>query len=134
MSESRSSNPSDIAALQKKVVAFRDARDWKQFHNPKDLAISLLLEASEVLEHFQWKSTDEMAQHVSTKKEDIGDELADVFYWLLLIAHDLDIDLKEAFERKLRKNEQKYPKEKAYGSHRKYTELEDRNDLAPKVP
>jgi NTP pyrophosphatase (non-canonical NTP hydrolase) len=113
---------SDIAELQRKVIAFRDARDWKQFHNPKDVAISLLLEASEVLEHFQWKNADEMAQHVTDKKEDVGDELADVLCLLLTMAYDLDIDLKEALERKLQKNEQKYPKEKVYGSHKKYTE------------
>lgn len=112
-----------IHELQEKVVAFRDARDWKQFHNPKDLAISLLLEAGEVLEHFQWKNADEMAKHVVDKKEDVGEELADVFYWILLIANDLDIDLAEAFNKKLAKNEAKYPKEKASGNHKKYTEL-----------
>jgi dCTP diphosphatase len=112
----------EIAELQRKVVAFRDARNWKQFHNPKDVAISLLLEASELLEHFQWKNTDEMEQHINDRKEDVGDELADIFYWLLLIAHDLDVDLREAFERKLAKNEQKYPAGRVYGSHKKYTE------------
>jgi dCTP diphosphatase len=117
------SGTATIKELQEKVIAFRDARDWKQFHNPKDLAISLLLEAGEVLEHFQWKNADEMAQHVTNKKEDVGEELADVFYWILLIANDLDIDLAEAFTKKLAKNEAKYPKEKASGNHKKYTEL-----------
>jgi len=69
-------------------VAFRDARDWKQFHNPKDMAISLSLEASEVLEHFQWKSNDQMEEHLIVKKDEVADELADVLYWVLLMGHD----------------------------------------------
>lgn len=109
--------------MQARVVAFRDARDWKQFHNPKDLAISLLLEASELLEHFQWKNAEEMAAHVKNNKEDVSEELSDVFYWVMLIANDLNINLSEAFSKKMAKNEGKYPKEKAYGSHKKYTEL-----------
>jgi dCTP diphosphatase len=112
----------DIAEIQRKLVAFRDARDWKQFHNPKDLAISLVLEATEVLEHFQWKNHDEVDKHVQANKEDVSDELADVLHWLVLMAHDLDIDLQEASARKLKKNEQKYPADKVAGSHKKYTE------------
>lgn len=112
-----------ISELQAKVVAFRDARDWKQFHNPKDLAISLILEAGEVLEHFQWKNAEEMLLHVQHKKDDVAEEIADVFYWVLLLAHDLDIDLTDAFNKKLAKNDKKYPKEKATGNHKKYTEL-----------
>lgn len=115
---------SDIAALQQRIIAFRDARDWKHFHNPKDLAISLILEASELLEHFQWKSDAEMSTHVTQQKEAVADELADVFYWVLLIAHDLNIDLKESFFRKMEKNERKYPADRASGNHKKYTELE----------
>ena len=115
--------PSDISELQQRVVAFRDARDWKQFHNPKDLSISLLLEASELLEHFQWKTIEEMQEHLQKHKADVSEELADIFYWVLLIANDLDIDLKEAFNKKLAKNEKKYPVHKATGNHKKYTEL-----------
>lgn len=74
--------------MTQRIVAFRNARDWKQFHNPKDMAISLSLEASEVLEHFQWKSADQMAEHLSLKKDEISDELADVLYWVLLMGHD----------------------------------------------
>jgi len=69
---------SDLSDLQKKIIAFRDARDWKQFHNPKDLSISLVLEATELLEHFQWKSHEEMTEHVKTHKIEVSDELADV--------------------------------------------------------
>lgn len=113
----------DIAELQKLIVEFRDERDWKQFHNPKDLAISLSLEASEVLEHFQWKSPDEIKNHLDTKKDELSDELADVLYWVLLMSHDLDIDIVQSFKDKLDKNSKKYPVEKAKGSHKKYTEL-----------
>lgn len=111
---------SDIA---KKVISFRDARDWKQFHNPKDTAISLLLETAEFLEHFQWKSEQEVEQHLKEHKEDVADELADVLYWVLLIAHDLAIDPVQAMESKLEKNEKKYPVAKAKGRHAKYNEL-----------
>jgi len=113
----------DIDDLTKRIIAFRDARDWKQFHNPKDLALSLVLEAGEVLEHFQWKNTKEIEEYVKTNKADIGEELADVFYWVLLMSKDLGIDIKEALIKKLEKNEAKYPVEKAKGSHKKYTEL-----------
>lgn len=113
----------DVGKLQEMVVNFRDSRDWKQFHNPKDLAISLALEAAELLEHFQWK--DEKAQwaHIESKREEIGDELADVLYWILLMSNDLDIDISESFVRKIQKNKDKYPIEKAKGRNAKYTEL-----------
>lgn len=114
---------SDLSDIQQKVVQFRDDRNWKQFHNPKDLAISLLLEASEVLEHFQWKSTEEMQRHVQDRKEDVSEELADVLYWVLLMANDLNIDIVDAFNKKLAKNDKKYPVDKASGNHKKYTEL-----------
>lgn len=114
---------SDLKDLQQKIVAFRDARDWKQFHNPKDSAISLLLEAAEVLEHFQWKNAEEMQAHLEHNKEEVSDELADVLSWVLLIAYDLKIDLAKATESKIAKNEKKYPKEKARGNHLKYTDL-----------
>ncbi len=114
---------SNIKDLTKKVREFRDARDWKQFHNPKDLAISLTLEAAEVLEHFQWKSPQEIEQYVISNSKDIAEELADVLYWVLLMANDLHIDVSQAFLDKLQKNEAKYPVEKSKGNHKKYTEL-----------
>ncbi len=113
----------NIDELTKRITAFRDARDWKQFHNPKDIAISLSLEASEVLEHFQWKSKEEIEKYIETNKADIGEELADVLYWVLLMSHDLKIDVLEALEKKILKNEEKYPVEKAKGKHTKYTKL-----------
>lgn len=113
----------NIKDLQQKVVTFRDTRDWKQFHNPKDLSISLVLEATEVLEHFQWKSPDEVERHVNDHKADIAEELADTLYWILLLANDLDINIEDAFDRKMQKNANKYTVEKAKGNHKKYTEL-----------
>jgi len=114
---------SDFDDLQKRIIHFRDNRDWKQFHNPKDMAISLSLEASELLEHFQWKSSEEIKAHLKKNKKDVEEELADVLYWVLLIAHDLDIDLINASSNKMKKNEEKYPIDKAKGKHTKYTEL-----------
>lgn len=113
----------DIKDITERIVKFRDARDWKQFHNPKDLAISLMLEAAEVAEHFQWKSNEEIAKHLDENKNDIADELADVLYWVLLMAHDMDIDIYEAVLEKMKQNEAKYPVEKAKGKHTKYTNL-----------
>jgi dCTP diphosphatase len=112
-----------IDEMIQRIVEFRDARDWKQFHNPKDLAISLALEAAEVMEHFQWKNKEEMEKHVKEDGKEIGDELADVLYWVLLMSHDLDINLLAAFERKMKENEGKYAVEKAKGKHTKYNKL-----------
>lgn len=112
-----------INDLTKRIIAFRDVRDWKQFHNSKDLAISLALEASEVLEHFQWKSKEEIEKYTKTNKEDIAEELADVLYWILLMSHDLEIDILSALDKKIQKNEQKYPVEKSKGKHIKYNKL-----------
>ncbi len=112
-----------IRALTAAVLAFRDARDWRQFHTPKDTAVSLALEAAEVLELMQWRNGDELAAHLEKNREALGHELSDVLYWVLLIAHDHDIDLGAAFMEKLLLNEQKYPVAKAQGSARKYTEF-----------
>lgn len=114
---------SDIVELQKVIRKFCDDRDWDQFHNLKDLSISLNLEASEVLEHFQWKSNEEIEMYVKSHGSEIGEELADVLYWVLLIANKSNVDLSEAFAQKMIKNEEKYPIHKAKGTHKKYTEL-----------
>lgn len=113
----------NINDLTKKIIAFRDARDWQQFHNPKDVSISLALEAAELLEHFQWKNTKEIENHTKTHKSEISEELADVLYWVLLLSHDLKIDVLDALNKKLKKNAQKYPVSKAKGRHTKYTGL-----------
>ena len=114
---------SDIKALTKRIIDFRNARDWKQFHNPKDVALSLSLEAAEVLEHFQWKNGKELDEYAVTHKEHISEELADVLYWVLLMSHDLDIDIIDALSKKMDKNEAKYVVEKAKGNHKKYNEF-----------
>lgn len=114
---------SDLSQLVQKIIDFREARDWKQFHNPKDLALSLVLEATEVLEHFQWRNGDELDEYVQSNKNEISEELADVLYWVLLMSHDLDIDILDALSNKLTKNAEKYPVSKSKGSHAKYTEL-----------
>ncbi len=112
-----------IEQLQKDIIAFRDARDWKQFHNPKDSAISLALEAAEVLEHFQWKSKEEVEKYVKENRGEIADELSDVMYWILLMTNDLGIDIIDASYKKLKKNAAKYPLSKAKGKHTKYDKL-----------
>ena len=114
---------SNLEDLQKKILAFRDARDWKQFHTPKDLAVGLSLEAGEVLEHFLWKNPEEIAEYLKTHKEEIGDEMGDVLNYLLIMANDFGIDLADATSKKIDKNAKKYPVEKARGRHTKYTEL-----------
>lgn len=107
----------------RKIISFRDARDWKQFHNPKDVALSLVLEATEVMEHFQWKNDKELKTYVIKNKNEIGEELADVLYWVLLMSHDLKIDVFDELEKKMQKNEEKYPVDKAKGKHTKYNKL-----------
>lgn len=114
---------SELNDMTDRILAFRDRRDWKQFHNPKDLSISLMLEAAEVVEHFQWKSAEEMREHVDKHRDDVGEELADVLYWVLLLSHDIGVDIAAAFSKKMEQNEAKYPVEKAKGNHKKYNQL-----------
>ena len=113
-----------LACLTDMVLRFRDERQWAQFHNPKDMAISLSLEAAELLELMQWKNGAALEQHLSAKRKETGEELADVLYWTLLIARDLKIDLAAAFKQKMASNALKYPIDKARGSSMKYTELD----------
>ena len=113
-----------LSRLTDLFLSFRAARDWQQFHNPKELAVSLVVESAEFLELFQWKTGPELDRVVREKREAISDELADVLHSLLLLAHDLDIDLAAAAEQKIRKMELKYPVDKAKGKPRKYDDLE----------
>ncbi len=112
-----------LAELTAIALKFRDDRDWKQFHNFKDMALSLTLEAAELLELAQWKNGVELEGHIRASKEAVGDELADILFWVLEIAHESKIDLAEAFKSKIAKNEAKYPVEKSRGLAKKYTEL-----------
>lgn len=113
----------DLEEIVSKIKKFRDERDWKQFHNPDSLAKSVVIEAAELLEHFQWKSKEEVEQYVKENKEEISDEIADVAIYLFELADTMGIDLKEAVLNKLEKNERRYPVEKARGNAKKYTEL-----------
>ena len=103
-----------------KILSFRDDRNWKQFHNPKDLAISISLEAAELLEVFQWSAGDVIC---ADKRDKIREELADVVNYCVLMADACGLDLDEIVQAKIQKNNEKYPVEKAYGSKEKYTEL-----------
>jgi len=114
---------SEIKKITNKIKKFRDEREWLQFHNHKDLALSLVLEAAEVLEHFQWKSPDEVEAYGKTAKNEIADELADVSMYLFELVDNLGIDLGKAIEVKMKKNAKKYPVKKAKGSAKKYTKL-----------
>ena len=102
------------------VLKFRDDRNWKQFHNPKDLAISVSLEASELLEVFQWSADDLFCEN---KKEKIEEELADVLNYCILLADACGLDLDEIIKKKVKRNSEKYPVELAFGNKAKYTEL-----------
>ena len=102
------------------ILKFRDDRNWKQFHNPKDLAISISLEAAELLEVFQWSGAD---LECRDKLDKIKEELADVVNYAVLMADACGFDLDEIVREKVRRNEEKYPVEKAFGNKAKYTEL-----------
>jgi NTP pyrophosphatase (non-canonical NTP hydrolase) len=103
--------------LQKALVAFRDERDWAQFHNPKDLALALSIEAAELNELFLWKKAEE------ANIEKVKDELADVFAYALLLADKYDFDISEIVLNKIKKNAEKYPVDKSRGTSKKYNEL-----------
>ncbi|MBP2616603.1 MULTISPECIES: nucleotide pyrophosphohydrolase [Chryseobacterium] len=100
-----------------KLIKFRDERDWEQFHNSKDLALALSIEASELLEVFLWKKNEDF------NKDKLEEELADVFMYGLLLAHKNNIDLNTIILKKLQRNNEKYPVEKAKGKSNKYDEL-----------
>ena len=108
---------SEISELTQKLITFRDARDWKQFHNPKDLAVALSIESAELLEAFLWKSSEEAS------KDKIQEELADVLAYALLLANECGLDVTEIVSAKIEANSLKYPIDKAKGSAKKYNEI-----------
>jgi dCTP diphosphatase len=114
-----------LDSLIDKIVAFRDERDWAQFHNAKDLAAGLAIEASELQELFLWKKPEEVAAALIGKRTEISEELADITWFLLLLSRELKIDLLAAVESKLEKNAAKYPANKVRGSSKKYSEYDD---------
>jgi len=113
----------DIKELEEKVIDFRDQRDWAKYHNPKDLAISLSLEAGELLEIFQWKSQDEVELIKTDPKQRQGvkEELGDILIYALTMAHEFGFDPAEVILEKVEINDKKYPVEKARGRADKYT-------------
>ena len=114
---------SEINEITGKIIKFRDERDWLQFHDPKNMAVSIILEASELLEHFQWKTREEVEKYVMQNNAEIKDEVADIALYLFELAHNLGFSLASAMEEKLEKNKVKYPVEKAKGKHTKYNKL-----------
>ncbi len=112
----------ELHTLRDLLRKFAEERDWDQFHSPKNLAMALVAEAGELVEHFQWL-TEEQSQHVdSDKLAKIEEELADVLIYLVRLADKLDVDLYAASNRKIERNAQKYPASKVKGSAKKYTE------------
>lgn len=110
----------EISELITIVNKFRDDRDWRQYHNPKDLALSLSLEASELLENFQWKTSEEA---VEANQENLKEEFADVLIYALMLGDDLGFDVEGIIKEKLEKNGEKYPVEKSRGNKEKYKEI-----------
>lgn len=106
-----------------KILQFREARDWEQFHTPKNLSESIVIEASELLEVFQWVESSKSQQLASDKKNKIEDEIADIMIYILYLCNDLGIDLDEAITNKIQKNDDRYPQDKSKGNSKKYTEL-----------
>lgn len=118
-------NETNISHLKEKIKNFCEDRDWDQFHGAKELAIGVITEASELLEHFRFKSEKEIEEFFKDikKKEKISEEIADVLYFILRLAQKYDIDIATALNKKMEKNENNYPLEKAKGSSKKYNEL-----------
>jgi len=114
---------SEVKSITGKIKKFRDERDWMQFHDPKNMAVSIILEASELLEHFQWKTKEEVEKYVMQNNAEIKDEIADIALYLFELADNLGISLMSAMDEKLKKNKLKYPVEKAKGKHTKYNKL-----------
>lgn len=114
---------SDLLRIRDDLRSFAAKREWEQFHSPKNLAIALSVEASELLEHFQWLTEVESSKLDAAKRARVREEIADVLLYLVRLADRLDVDLYEAACDKIKLNAKKYPVAKARGSHRKYTDL-----------
>jgi len=118
-------NKTNISEMKEKIKRFCEDRDWDQYHNAKDLAIGIITESSELLEHFRFKSEKEVDAMFKdeTKRQEISEEMADILYFLIRLAQRYDIDLTTELDRKMEKNAKRYPIEKAKGSNKKYGEL-----------
>lgn len=113
---------SELAALQERLRQFARDRDWEQFHAPKNLVMALIVEAGELVEHFQWLTANQSEDLSPQKREAVAQEMADVFIYLLRLADRLNVDLLEAADRKIALNAKKYPAERVRGSARKADE------------
>jgi len=113
----------DLESIQKKIISFRNERDWAQFHDPKNLAEALSIEAGELLENFLWKTTEQSRNLTTEELKNVKEELADIFIFLTYLSEEYKIDLVKEVENKVAHNAAKYPVEKAKGSNKKYTEL-----------
>jgi dCTP diphosphatase len=111
--------------LKNRLREFAIARDWEQFHSPKNLAMALIVEAAELVEHFQWLTEDQSASLSPEKHAEVVQELADIQIYLIRIADRLNVDLERAVDAKIALNEQRYPVDKARGSAKKYTEFDN---------
>jgi NTP pyrophosphatase (non-canonical NTP hydrolase) len=112
-----------IGALTSEIRAFRDARDWMQFHDPKELAVAITAESGELLQHFVWQNREQSERRVVDRRAEIESEIADVAILLFELADNCGIDLAAAMRAKLARNEQRYPVDKARGSNAKYDQL-----------
>ena len=115
-------DPSDLLMLRDKLRAFAEARDWDQFHSPKNLSMALMVEVAELMEHFQWLTEQQSVSLSPDIKDAVAEELADILLYLVRLSDKLEVDLKEAALHKLEKNAAKYPAEKVRGSSKKYSE------------
>lgn len=114
-------NQSDLPMLRDKLRAFAEARDWNQFHSPKNLSMALMVEAAELMEHFQWLTEAQSAELPPNDKQAVGEELADILLYLVRLSDKLGVDLRETALLKLEKNALKYPAEQVRGSAKKYS-------------
>jgi NTP pyrophosphatase (non-canonical NTP hydrolase) len=113
----------DIGKMMNIARKFRDDRDWKRFHTSKDIAMDISIEANELLEHFLWNQGDDLKKYTDSHHEEIADELSDVIHGVLLLADELNIDVMDAFTKKMIKNEKKYPVELARSKNLKHDKL-----------
>jgi dCTP diphosphatase len=115
--------PTTVEALTAEIRAFRDARDWRQFHNPKEMAVAIAAEAGELLQHFVWQDHAQSDRRLEERRDAVADEIADVAILLFELADNSGIDLAAAIRAKLARNDVRYPVERAKGSNAKYDEL-----------
>ncbi|MFZ5986837.1 MAG: nucleotide pyrophosphohydrolase [Bacillota bacterium] len=117
-------NNFDLTGAVETLLKFRSQRDWSKFHTPKNLSMSIAIESAELMEHFQWKTDEEIKEYLSSEKfDDVKEEIADIASYLLLLSNDMGLDLNKAIMDKVKKNEKKYPVSKCKGKHNKYNEL-----------